>query len=704
MKSRLWLFLVGIPCFFPAGWRLFTKGLSEPVGLSSDLGAGVALFALVWFGPRWLRALLLIVWALFQAMSAELFAAVGRFPSWQDFQYLLDPKFIEGSTAGLHLAEPLYVLLLVGSTLLAILIPLKRSGLLKATVVVMVGAGLLVQANYSASHVNQSVAARYNPLHWFMADAIFRQEFKSAASLTTNALPESLRTLDLSGKSLLGDHRVKNVLIVVLEGISGIYNPEIRKKMGVADGPFQMDKLENVTRDAMLIPDFVTHSHQTIRGLYAIHCGDMSKLSYDTPKGMELELNPSRAAECLPAELAGKGWETHYLQGAPLQFMNKDRVMPAMGFHNVHGLEWFGDRKDKNFVWGTTDPDFFAGAAKYVRQLQQQDKPWLLSLLTVATHQPFDAPEELVKKYGDRKIAAVAQLDEAVAVFLEGLRKDGILDSTLVLVTSDESHGYVGADWYTSWGSMMVLAPGEHGLPRLKDGTFGLMDVEASVLDYLNQPMPASIIGRSFFRDYTTAREMASYTSGKLRWQTADNRLFECSVDGVCHVSENARILAPNRTASRQDGDQSAIRLFGLASLLDHKLTEGMKRQQLEFGHGEIRNLPNKIRNEWADNLVGAQYLDFPKDSNVAVDIRIKAVTAMPEGIQLKLVMRQFEHEVGGIDHPPFPVLKQGEECNIHFRFTNPEARKSFSFHLVGEGENSSIQLQKFEVAVDLAD
>lgn len=700
MKNRMWSLFLVVPFLLPAFWRLLSKGMSEPVGLSSDLGVGVALFALVWIGPRWLRAILLLLWALFQSMSAELFAAVGRFPSWQDMQYLVDPKFVEGSAAGLHLAEPVYVMMLLGSAVLAVFLPLKRSGWRPATAAVLVGAGLLLQANYSASHVNQSVAARYNPLHWFMADAIFRQEFSPDGSLSPNDLPESLRALDLSGKSLLGDNRVKNVLIVTLEGVSGIYNPEIRKRMGVADGPFQMLKLEEATREAMLIPDFVTHSHQTIRGLYAIHCGDISKLSYDTPKGMELQLNAARAAECLPAQLADGGWETHYLQGAPLQFMNKDTVMPAMGFQQVHGLEWFGDRKEKNFVWGTTDPDFFVGAAKYVRRLQKQEKPWLLSLLTVATHQPFDAPEELVKKYGDRKIAAVARLDEAVGEFLHGLKKDGILDSTLVLVTSDESHGYVGADWYSSWGSMMVLAPGESGLPRIKEGTFGLMDIEASILDYLDQPMPASIIGRSFFREYTTSREIASYTSGKVRWQTVDNRLFECSVDGICHVSDEAKILAPNRNGAQLDDKGSAARIFGLASLLDNKLIEGMRSQRLQFGHGEIRQLPEKIRNEWADNLVGAQYLDFPKDSNVDVDIRIKAVTASEKGIQLKLVMRQFEHEVGGIEHPPFPVLKQGEECSIRFSFTNPEARKSFSFHLVGEGRDSSIQLQKFEVAV----
>ncbi|MFV0436127.1 MAG: LTA synthase family protein [Desulfopila sp.] len=700
IKERLSLLLLAAPCFLPAIWRFCLTGLAEPVGLLSDLGLGCLLLVLIRLLPRWLKAVVLIVWALFQLISVETFAAVGRFPSWQDLPYLLDLKFIERSGAGFHLAEPLYTLLLLATTLLAIPVLLRRPSRLLSAGGLALGLALLFSAGYGGARVNQSVAARYNPLHWFVMDVVAAHRQQGAAGVSVADLPQSLRTLDMSGQSLLTDHRIKNVLIVVLEGISGIYNPEIRAKMGVADGPFQMTGLAGATRDAMLIPDFVTHSHQTIRGLYAIHCGDVSKLSYDMPKGMELELNPQRAGECLPAQLAAGGWTTHYLQGAPLQFMNKDTVMPAMGFQQVHGLEWFADRREKDFVWGTTDPDFFAGAARYVRQLQRQEKPWLLSLLTVATHQPFDAPETLLKKYGDRKIAAVARLDEAVADFLEGLRRDGILDTTLVLVTSDESHGYVGADWYSSWGTMMVLAPDQPRLPRIKTGVFGLLDVEPSLLDYLQRPMPPSIIGRSFFRDYSAPRDMASYTSGKLRWQTADNRLFECSVDGVCYVADNAEILAPNRTAAHLDTAESGAKLFSLASLLDHKLTVGIDNQRLEFGRGEIRQLPKRIRNEWTDNLVGAEYLNFPKDSTVAVDIRLKAVTAAADGIQMRLVLRQFEQQVGDISYPPFPLLREGEECHIQFHFTNPQPRQSFSFHLVGEGENSSIQLEKFEVAI----
>jgi len=48
-------------------------------------------------------------------------------------------------------------------------------------------------------------------------------------------------------------------------------------------------------------------------------------------------------------------------------------------------------------------------------------------------------------------IATVAILDQAVADFLKGIRADGVLDDTLVIITSDESHGDDIGEWASSW-------------------------------------------------------------------------------------------------------------------------------------------------------------------------------------------------------------------------------------------------------------
>ncbi|MBA3012863.1 MAG: sulfatase-like hydrolase/transferase [Desulfobacula sp.] len=696
----MFVFLFLSACFFPAGWRLSFQGITEPAGLVSDLSVGLLFACISWRSFRLLRALMLVLWFLFQVMSQELLVAVQRMPSWQDLAFVADSGFLKNSLAGFHFAQPGFAIGLAILSFLGILVPLKGMG--RKAFIAFLGVGLLLLPLHDVltrTGESRSVAARYNPLHWFVGDAL-RTAWSSGETIVPGELPPSLRTADLNGVSLFEQGRAKNILFVVLEGISGIYLPEIRQEMQVPEGIFQMEKLSAGISGAMLVPDFVAHSHQTIRGLYAICCGDFSKFSYALTKAVELEFNPERARQCLPAILGANGWETHYLQGAPLQFMNKDKAMPTMGFQQVHGVEWFTQRTNSDFVWGTTDEDFFVGADKYIRTLQAGGKPWFLTLLTVATHQPFDATDKMIARYGSRKIAAVAQLDEAVSQFIKQLRQNGILDDTLVIITSDESHGAEGADWYSSWGFAAVFAPEQQALPHLKKGSYGLVDLEVSVLDYLGLPLPPDVIGRSLFREYQNSREMVSYTSGKLRWQTKENNLYECTRDYDCLLSRNSGILGPH--AAREVAEEgTGQRLFALATALDNTLNTATPKLVLQFANGEIRPLPEMIRNEWIDNLTGAQYLSFPKNSHVYVDILLQVTAAEPEGIQPTLILRQFEKEVGSISHPGFPLLKKGESFRLQFDFENPVARNAFSFHLIAAGRNAAIRFDKFEVVID---
>jgi len=703
LNNKIFLIIPALPSFLPCIWRLFRHGLNEPAGLLSDAAIGLAVYLLAIASPRLARFFLLLLWALFQAGSQELYAAMQRLPSWQDLQYLADPDFIGNSAAGMHLAYPFFTAMLIGGAILAGLIKVRRprrAALVRGAVTVAL---LLVTQGYLSRQLyDRSIAARFNPLHWFISDTAATSLLPKEAELTVADLPPSLRQIDLSGTLLLaGRGKARNVLIIALEGIPGLYLPAIREAFDVPAGPYQMEGLAAATADATLVPDFVAHSHQTIRGLYSMLCGDFSKFSYDMSKAFELQFNPQRARECLPAQMAANGWDTHYLQAAGLAFMGKDQVMPNVGFQQVHGNEWFTEPDPYPFMWGKTDPVFFRGARQYIADLRATDKPWLLTLLTVGTHQPYAVPDDIAAKYPNRMIATVAILDQAVADFLKGIRADGVLDDTLVIITSDESHGDDIGEWASSWGLMAILAPEGRDLPRIKGGGYGLVDIEASVLDYLGLHAPASIIGRSMFREYRQPREMASYTNNKLRWQTSDGRRFECYQNGSCGVGTATSLIGPLPQDFSRDDHKNAPRLYALATVLDHKLASREKSQVLRFANGEIRRLPEKIVNDWTDNLAGAQYLDFPAGSKVHVSIRIKALKASAEGIRLKLLMRQYEYEVGGIDHPPFPVLHAGEEGRIEFDFDNPIAKQKFSFHLVGEGKDAEIRLEEFDVTIN---
>ncbi|MGI6637721.1 MAG: LTA synthase family protein [Desulfobulbus sp.] len=701
--KRYWaLFFLTLASFAPAILRWLDQGL-QPAGLYSDYLLGLTLFLLAWASPRWLRFLLVLLWAIFQSGAQELFSALQRFPVWQDLHYLTNVDFVKNSTAGFKLAEPLYTVLLLGSASVLALLPLPRL----SWRVLASSAGLLVLLYFGHSRLpfylaGENLQARYNPLHWFVLNAMVDGPFSTTKTYDKANLPQGFKQADLQGATLLErPGRARNVLIIILEGIPGLYIPEMRQVMGLRGDAETMPQLAASTQQAMLIPDFVVHSHQTIRGLYSLICGDFSKLSWGTPKAFELQAFPDRAQDCLPAQLKKHGWSTHYLQAAGLGFMSKDRFMPLAGFEHVHGQEWFTETNPFPFEWGVVDSVFFRGARRYIQKLEQRDSPWMLTLLTVATHQPYGVTDAIAARYPSRKAAAVALLDDAVATFLKNLHQDGVLKDTLVIITSDESHGSEKASWISSWGLAMILAPDGAGLPRIKQGGYGLVDINVSVLDYFHLPVPAFLIGRSFFRDYTSPREMISYTAGSLRRHTSENMRYECSDDGRCLVGPAASLLGdpPAPLQPKQDGLDTPKSTV-IARILDDNLHSAAQERVLSFAEGEQRRLTDSPGNDWSNNLVGAQYLDFPSNSVTEVRMRLQVLQAPTEGLQLRLLVKEWEYDQKNITIPELPVLQSGDVLERSFSFNNNEARKNFSFFLIGDDVDALVQIDQFDVVI----
>lgn len=691
------LVLVG---FSPLFLRLITCGLTEPVGLLSDLMTSLIFIALFLLSPYWPRVLLTLGWLLFQVGAHELLAAMQRLPAWQDMYYLTDMYFVHNSIAGFTPATPWSVLLLLACACIHCLLPFHRYRLWQLRGLLALFFTLIALHWLADSRLtDQDMTARYSPVHWLTLDGITKI-FAGNQRLAPLPPPPGLNELDLSGTSLVTGGKAKNVLIIVLEGIPGLYIPEIASTMGTTDPDATMPKLAAATKDAMLIPDFVVHSHQTIRGLYSMLSGDFSKQSWATPKATEMQFDPQRARECLPARLSAHGWSTHFLQAANLSFMGKDRFMPQIGFDQVHGQEWFTEPNPFPFEWGVIDEVFFRGAEKYIAKLRTDQRPWMLTLLTVGTHQPYAVPDEVAETYPSRKLATVALLDTALAKFLTSLRYQGVLKDTLVIITSDESHGSDLADWISSWGLAIVLPPEGQQLPRIKSGGYGLVDMTASVLDYLQIPPPPSIIGRSFFRDYAPPREMISYTGSTRRWHTASNRRYECSDDGRCLGGFAPSLLGEPVEPLLPVIDRDTQQLLGFTATLDRKLSHTENIKVMQFANGEMRRLPEKLNNEWADNLIGAQAIDFPEKSTIHINIRYKAVESPESGIQLKLLLKQWEQPRSDITVPEFPILFAGEEGAVEFGFDTPEAGQNFSFHLLGEGADSVIQMEEFSIVV----
>ncbi|KAF1067681.1 MAG: Phosphoglycerol transferase I [Pseudomonas citronellolis] len=426
-------------------------------------------------------------------------------------------------------------------------------------------------------------------------------------------------------------------------------------------------------------------------------CGDYSKLDNCTPKGVELLGNPTRAAECLPAQLRQHGFSTHFLQGAGLRFMAKDKVMPAMGFDKTQGRDWFKKPPYLEFAWGMDDKAFFEGALDYVGQLRRNKQPWMLTLLTVGTHQPYSATPDYLAKYPSARQAAVAYLDDSVDAFLRALDKQGVLKDTLVIVTSDESHGIDNVRLASSWGLNLVLAPEQAALPPIKSGVYGHVDLTASVLDYFGFAPPQDVAGRSLFREYTSGREMVSFTNGMLRYHDGRHTFTECDFQQNCRRYDSEGFIADSARFSGRFSGREARLMTARADILDHSVTgDTTLGRDYQFATRERIRLKAQVSNEYTDNLIGAQYLEFPAHSRTTVSLKIKALKMDAQGATVQLKTREFEQPVV-LPIPQFPLLTRDKPLEMRFTFDNEKARKAFSFHLLAEGRGE-IEITDFHV------
>ena len=692
----------------PLGTRAML-GWSNPLGYLSDLALGSLLIVLLHRRPWWLALPVLLAWAALWVASAELVSAVGRLPTSADLTYLVDPQFMENSTGG-GLAHA-WLPLTMGAGLLAWLgtawrsrsqrsIPLPRTAW--AIPVVLFGAhwGSQQLAPTDADQWRQ-----YNLTHQLMSAGVGSLErtlegWMGRTQTFTPLASSGLTQSDLHGQRLLaGPGSARNLLVITVEGIPGAYLRPNRQALHSRFDEDLMPKVSQWAERGMNTPDYVLHTHQTIRGLYAMLCGDYDKLANGTPKGVELLTQNERNQACLPAQLRQAGFTTHYLQGAGLRFMAKDRIMPHIGFDSVHGLEWFRNKNYLDFPWGKDDRAFFEGALDYVGQLQKQDKPWMLTLLTVGTHQPYSAPAEYLERYDTPKQAAVAYLDDALGAFLDNLERQGVLKDTLVVVTSDESHGIDGVRLASSWGFNLTLAPEQAQLPGIKRGTYGHIDLATSVLDYFALPIPMALGGRSLYRDYDTGREMISYTNGMLRYHNGQGVFTECDFQQRCRryasegfIADQARYLGPGDSLLGQQ-------IGALAGVLDQSLLQTPLNLRYQFGGPSPIKLRKRIHDDWADNLIGAQYLEMPGGSHTRVRVKVRSLD--PKRVAyIQLKAKQLEQDVP-LGLPAEVKVTADEPLEMEFSFDNPTERKAFSFHLLGYG-GGKVEVSDFSVITAL--
>ncbi|MFP4267186.1 MAG: LTA synthase family protein [Spirochaetaceae bacterium] len=471
----------------------------------------------------------------------------------------------------------------------------------------------------------------------------------------------------------------RNVLLLVLEGIPGAYLRQVQQYMGI-EYPVLMEELSSAVEDALIVPNFFTHSRQTIRGLYAMLSGNYSRLTAATPKVYDyLALPEEERPLMFPEILRREGYRTHYLQAAGLGYMSKDRFMPAAGYQEVLGKSFF-DYRYVDSVWGPDDKSYLEQSLSYIKELNRgESHPWFLTLLTAGTHHPYAVPEHLADSYPNPREAAVAYLDEALGDFLQGLEEEGITEETLIVVTSDESHGVAGHPHGRFWGLLAVLAP-ESRL-ELNKGVFGLIDIPTSILDYLGiERFPPHFSSYSFMRPESKSREMLFGSCYSEEKGVFMERAGTESV--VSYTPPNGEMFDSSYEQEHLRGDEGEEKGKLISNLLSSAFslpqTKSSRSREIEDpqnreGEGKVtepREYHLLRKNEFeltpsGETLTSGQYFSFPENSTVTITLKAHSLRGRAE------VFSQILQVAGDKEFPhvDIPSIPSGGKLRLRFRF-----------------------------------
>lgn len=623
-------------------------------------------------------AALLILVSLLHVANLEMAVAQNTYIHLADLRYAASVHFIKGSL--LHLTCPWYAFFVFLSTALHIGAlaniakngPLRTKYLLPSLFLSLISVYLLSPKQGEWHSSNLLLRSITHSLPWADSSVLLKWESESSIDLP------GLYQTDRQYGTKLYFHKTpgtkRNVLFVVLEGIPGVYLKQVQEWTGV-EYPIQMPALSRIAERSLIVPNFIAHNRQTIRGLYSLLSGDYCKLSLTTPKIYEYNrLAPESRNPCLPEILVQEGYTTAYLQAADLAYMSKDRFMPEAGFQRVFGKEYFR-YQHVPFGWGPDDKAFFEQAADFIEQLDREGNPWFVTLLTVGTHHPGAVSEDWAAQFSNRREAAVAYLDRALGAFIQRLEQGGILDDTLVLFTSDESHGVTGQPYGRFWGVAVACAPESCGI--VNPGVYGLIDIPLSVLDYLDLTDRAfSFPGRSIFREQGTDRPILfeSYfceQKGIVK-KRIDNRRVEV------FRSENGELFAQTYETdivSGEEGQKLSEELLRYQIAADSSLYDSERKDReyvlLENDEFMLEGGKRKV-------LSTGQYLDIPGGTTVTVVL--KATTELADGYNIQenreaieLVLQlQKSYEKMQIPEINIPVLKDNELLELSFSFYTP--------------------------------
>ena len=465
------------------------------------------------------------------------------------FPYLATPKEAAASVTWGDLIPAVILFVAYGATMFFAWRPISR--LYRATkqnikqrglstvVMLFVGGLVFLAIRGGVSPAPANVSKVYFSDNMFLNQAATNPVFSLLSSSMRSELKESdyryfgeeecseiLATLKQS-KAISAPHSVlntsrPNIVLIVLEGFGRT------TATTSAEGKAVTPQLDALRQSGVSFENMFANSYRTDRGTVAVMSGHPAHPVASIMK------YPQKA-HTLPAiasSLKAEGYVTSFTYGGDANFTNTASYLYGTGFERIT------DQKSMHFdaptaKWGYADDvvcDFFA---EEVLQLAGEGKPYLASLLTLSSHEPFEVPFDA---FEDKVLNATAFTDHHVGKMIDRWRNTPAWEDMLVVLIADHGISYPEG---TQIGSVprqripMVWTGGAVREPMQINTYAAQCDLSATLLAQLGIDHSDFIFSKDIFAADTPHYAYWSFNNGFGIISDEGNVVYDCTGDKI---------------------------------------------------------------------------------------------------------------------------------------------------------------------------
>lgn len=288
----------------------------------------------------------------------------------------------------------------------------------------------------------------------------------------------------------------KNVVIFILESFGrehiGAFNTHIPDYQGFT--PF----LDSLIKESYVFEKAFSNGRKSISG--------MPSCIASVPSLVEpfiLSHYSGNKLNALPFLLKKEGYQTAFFHGGVNGTMGFDAFAVQAGFDNYLGKNEYGNEADFDGIWGIWDEEFFGF---YAHQMSKMKEPFLTSLFSVSSHDPFILPKKHQNKFpkGNLPIQeTIGYTDYALKKFFEAASKTPWFENTIFIITADHAATFSDlAEYKTPSGffavPFIIYEPSNPNMKGYnKTDVVQQIDIMPSVLGMLNYPNDYIAFGKN---------------------------------------------------------------------------------------------------------------------------------------------------------------------------------------------------------------